>query len=181
MTHAGPAHLSGGRIFQRLPLFPTPLSPAATLLPPTLPPLFAGTVLLLRFLTRPFPRRLTARIAAIVPPSTARIEPMPASLQQAGPPTRTTEGSLHSQSRRIMLKGAHGRYQLPKAQASDESISFIRGDLSRAAALRPPPSASSTLIPLPYNVTPHPACRPNSTATGSRPFTPATATKLAEI
>ena len=153
MTHADPARRAGGRVFQRSSLVALPLPPAAALLPSALPPLLARAVLLLRFLLGPLPRRLTARIAAIVPPSTGRTELTPAPLQKASPPTRATEGSLHSPSKRIILKGAHGRSQLPKAHAPDESLSFIRGDSSHATEFRPPPPISSTLLPLPHNVT----------------------------
>jgi hypothetical protein len=104
MTHARRAGLTGGRIFQRLSLLSTPLSPATALLASALPPLFAGTVLLLCFPLRPPPRRLLTRLAAILPSPAAGTKSTPAPLQQAGPPARATEGSLHSRSTRIMLE-----------------------------------------------------------------------------
>ena len=51
------------------------------------------------------------------------------------------------------LEGGPRRSQLPKAHAPDESLSFIRGDSSSATEFRPPPPISSTLLPLPHNVT----------------------------
>jgi len=143
MTHAGRAGRAGGRIFQRQSLFPTPLSPAMALLAAALPSLLAGPVLLLRFPLRPPPRRLPTRLTAIVPSSAARPKSTPAPLQQAGPPTRATEGSLHSLSMRIMLEWAHGRSRLPEAQASDgRCILSSEALLSIVCAARPGPPQS---------------------------------------
>ena len=153
MTHAGPARPIGRRILQRPALLPTPLSPATALLPPTLPPLFAQAVPLLRLPLRPPPRRLPTCLATVVPPPTAGKKPTPAPLQQASPPPRATDGSLHSRSTRIMVKGAHGRLRLPKLMPRMKALSFIRGDSFLAAEFPTPPPASSTLIPIPHHVT----------------------------
>lgn len=153
MTHAGPARPIGRRILQRPALLPTPLSPATALLPSTLPPLFAGAVLLLRLPLRPPPRRVPTCLATVVPPPAAGKKPTPASLQQASPPTRATQGSLHSRSTTVMLKGAHGRLRLPKLMPRMKALAFIRGDSFLAAKSPTPPPASSTLIPTPHHVT----------------------------
>lgn len=184
MTHAGPARLIGRRILQRLALFPTPLAPAAALLPPRLPPLLAAAVLLLGLPLRPPPCRVTARLAAIVPPSTAGTKSTPAPLQQTDPPARATEGSLHSRSTRIMLNEAHGRLRLPKAQASDGSYLLSSEAILSALPVRRGHARRhpSTLLPLPYRVTSHRAARrPSPMTTDSRPHPSATATKVAEI
>ncbi len=153
MTHAAAAPPIGRRILQRLALLPPPLSPATALLPPTLPPLLAGAVLLLRLPLRPPPRRVPTCLATVVPPPAAGKKSTPAPLQQAGPPTRATEGSLYSRSTNVMLKGAHGRLRLPKLMPRMKAFSFIRGDSFLAAEFPTPPPASSTLIPTPHHVT----------------------------
>lgn len=168
MTHAGPVRPIGRRVLQRPALRPTPLSPATTLLPPTLPPLFAQAVLLLRLPLRPPPRRVPTCLTTVVPPPTAGKKSAPASLQQASPPARATEGSLHSRSTTVMLKGAHGRLRLPKLMPRMKVLSFIRGDSFLAAEFPTPPPASSTLIPTPHHVT----SSRNSTGPVSRPPTP---------
>jgi hypothetical protein len=153
MTHAGRIRPIGRRILRRPALLPTPLSPATALFPPTLPPLLAQAVLLLRLPLRPPPRGLPTCLATVVSPRAAGKKPAPATFQQASPPTRATEGSLHSPSTTVMLKGAHGRLRLPKLMPRMKALSFIRGDSSPAAEFPTPPPIWSTLIPIPHHVT----------------------------
>ena len=153
MTHAGPLRPIGRRILQRPALLPTPLSPATALLPPRLSRFFAQAILLLRLPLRPPPRRVSTGLAAVVLPSAAGKKPTLATRQQASPPTRATERSLHSRSTTVMLKGAHGRLRLPKLMPRMKALSFIRGDSFLAAKFPTPPPALSTLIPVPHHVT----------------------------